>query len=961
MKRSVWIFGLIVLPLLGYSQLISIRKDFKWGFANMKGEVVISPKYDAVNPFNITGFATIEMEGKIGLINEEGDEEILPRYDEIKELSRSLFLLKNNGSYRLYSVDHHKMNALKFDSLDYQKSTICAYQDGKTTVFDLDGNIRLKAVSGTVSGQGAYLFVHQKGFLDIYLDKIIHKQVSAEEFEVPDKGYLSIKNDGYFNVFKIGKGEVLNSEYDEVYADFLNDKPVLVLKANGKFGVYGEGLYIKPVSEVLIEAITDFYSIQQNNQNSLVNSWGTEVISLGFEKLYRISDDGFMAFTVGEKYGLAHETGGVIKKATYDLIENFKGETALVKRRDLFGLLNKKGVEVVPSKYENCTFSKKSAKFYSKDHTRWVSFDANKNVIESRVLKNLTTVELSGKRNIYQLEVPKDEIDVKSARSSSLKGINDFNIITIGTDSYSLYSNGSFLVGIKKNGIKITNPSFWKIHLEDLIDGQVARAVYEGGRHCLISRKGKSTFKMDYLTNRRMVGSTISFIGRFSEDDLAPIYLGGYMNVGDRRRQKQEEFTRFDAPLKSGVWGFINREGRLVVNAQFKNVYPSKYGAIIAKKSKGWGAVDLEGKELVPFKFSTVEYMVGTDEITFYVTERKLRYGFLNSEGRELCDLEYYRLGKFSEGMAAVKVRGGWSYVNAKGVRPSKDVYQRAKPFQGDLAAVRVNNRWGFIDKQMQWVIEPMYQEAGSFSENRAPVKLKSLYGYVNAANEWVLAPKYRNAKTFHEGMAAVKKNSKWTFIDVKGNRVIRKRFKKVEVVEGGHKVFYGSKSIGILKKSADLVTKEEFNLSKKEELSLKVSTKEKYSLRRFSYGGLSVFVDSEGHKVFNREFNNAEPFYKGLAVVGERQDQYINYGIINDRGVLMTSFNYDNVTPTKEGFFEVSKNRFYGMYNFEGEKLLGAKYESIKPYGYGLYQVMNGGKVGYITAEGEWIIGLSR
>lgn len=61
--------------------LIAIKKDGKWGFANMDGEIIILPKYEDAYSFSC-GLAPVKIAGDWGYINTEGEVVIEATYEE---------------------------------------------------------------------------------------------------------------------------------------------------------------------------------------------------------------------------------------------------------------------------------------------------------------------------------------------------------------------------------------------------------------------------------------------------------------------------------------------------------------------------------------------------------------------------------------------------------------------------------------------------------------------------------------------------------------------------------------------------------------------------------------------------------------------------------------------------------------------------------------------------------------
>ena len=99
-------------------------------------------------------------------------------------------------------------------------------------------------------------------------------------------------------------------------------------------------------------------------------------------------------------------------------------------------------------------------------------------------------------------------------------------------------------------------------------------------------------------------------------------------------------------------------------------------------------------------------------------------YGFVNRQGKVIVPLKYYVARDFSEGLAAVCKIVGKSdqilcgYINASGKEVIPLKFQDLPgDFEQGIAPVKQKGRWGFIDKNGKVVIPFQYVKADSFSE----------------------------------------------------------------------------------------------------------------------------------------------------------------------------------------------------------------------------------------------------
>ena len=63
----------------------------------------------------------------------------------------------------------------------------------------------------------------------------------------------------------------------------------------------------------------------------------------------------------------------------------------------------------------------------------------------------------------------------------------------------------------------------------------------------------------------------------------------------------------------------------------------------------------------------------------------------------------------------------------------------RVNSFSEGLAPVKLKGKWGYIDRNGALIIPAQYDDAGGFSEGLAPVKLKGKWGYIDRNGTWRL------------------------------------------------------------------------------------------------------------------------------------------------------------------------------------------------------------------------------
>lgn len=162
------------------------------------------------------------------------------------------------------------------------------------------------------------------------------------------------------------------------------------------------------------------------------------------------------------------------------------------------------------------------------------------------------------------------------------------------------------------------------------------------------------------------------------------------------------------------------------------------------------------------------------------------RVGFYGHSGDYEIEPQFFKTGIFLEGLCPVSILDEnrelkWGYINTSGDVVIDLQYEDALHFRDGVAAVKKGTReWLVIDKTGKIVFEHYYGLV--FSEGRAVTgKLgHDKLGYKDKSGTTVIDLKFDYAGTFHNGLAEVEVNGKVGFINLDGEYVIRPKYDAV-------------------------------------------------------------------------------------------------------------------------------------------------------------------------------------
>jgi hypothetical protein len=277
--------------------------------------------------------------------------------------------------------------------------------------------------------------------------------------------------------------------------------------------------------------------------------------------------------------------------------------------------------------------------------------------------------------------------------------------------------------------------------------------------------------------------------------------------------------------LVDGDWGYINNEGKIVLEPDFQNAAPFYDGLAAVRESWGWKYINSKGDITIEGNFNEIRRFSGGKAAVRFDG----RWGYINKSGHFVINPKYRSASSFSDGRAFVRsinysdfyyidengdrvesvntpsdmdyieeneFRNGralisdddlFGYINKNGETIIDLKYPEARPFSDKLAAVKISDRWGFIDLSGQVSISPQYISVGDFGNGLAPARKNSnSFGYINRSGEFAINEKFQQAGTFTEERAPVMINNKWTFIDKDGKQISAPKFDEVEPFHNG-------------------------------------------------------------------------------------------------------------------------------------------------------------------------------
>lgn len=155
------------------------------------------------------------------------------------------------------------------------------------------------------------------------------------------------------------------------------------------------------------------------------------------------------------------------------------------------------------------------------------------------------------------------------------------------------------------------------------------------------------------------------------------------------------------AVSKNGVWGYINRWGKLVIPLSFKNAwFFSQNGMAPAKSKDQWGFINVEGKFVVEPRFDQVSW--NFDKSGIAAASRGDKWGYIDATGSTTINFDYDMVSWFfgPNGETVVSKNDKDGYIDAKGNPLTPITFDYASNFNDfGFALARIDSQYFEINK----------------------------------------------------------------------------------------------------------------------------------------------------------------------------------------------------------------------------------------------------------------------
>ncbi|PHI20010.1 hypothetical protein CEQ90_09720 [Lewinellaceae bacterium SD302] len=295
--------------------------------------------------------------------------------------------------------------------------------------------------------------------------------------------------------------------------------------------------------------------------------------------------------------------------------------------------------------------------------------------------------------------------------------------------------------------------------------------IQRGGKLGLVGAGGRMILPADFLDIQVL------------DEDIFAVLDGAGWRVINRLQQNllTSDYLQLE-PLGDGLlayrtdsgWGVVNRTGKLIIQPAYEAVrrlvngmleteqyhYKGLFNLagqqllppiadtlnfdredlILYRRGLNWGAIDYNGSQRIPARFTESEDLGYGDLLLRSSTGQAVYSSTCN--GLHLVDAQVQVL-PFSANYLALRTNGAIGLVNRCGDQALAAAYEEIQPFSQRIFRIKMNGKWGLRSAGDRVVLPEVYNYISPLNGRVAGVKRGDAYGFVNFRGELLAEPGY--------------------------------------------------------------------------------------------------------------------------------------------------------------------------------------------------------------------------
>lgn len=1016
MKSAGLILLLLFLVQTGNTQNpIPYRYNFKYGYADETGKLIIEPNFEKADWFDASGYARVQVDGLWGIIDKKGLFVITPEYTEIFNFSEGLAAFCVEGEYSwiqgeivggkwgfinekneiIISPKYHRAenfyngyaivqeegdNWGNWGVIDAKGKQILPYKYA-TYSFDMrpfpglrwDENEKGKLWYRIGQWKETWVQIDLKGMATGKKMSSIHGE--SEESNDP----VTVEKNGKY-ALKSKEGKLLTDFiYDSGIYFYEGDKVAVItqgnkqglIDANGKIILQPEYDHITIANDYLILKNQEKFALTHHHGkqiNDTEPNWANREIQHHGENLFtEKTDEGYILFS-GD--------GKIKQELKYDYIGTVNDGLIRVGKNKKWGFIDKEGNSVIECKYP-----------YVDDFTNgYAKVDLNPNqykIPDEGYINNKGVEFFEASLGIKLTENKIGKKVITDQYENEI--VSDISEAVELTDDYITYKKDGILYVISKYGETVLSENYNSIissrmmhdpdlNLNDIYAYAALRIdsafIYDENFTKKLEIPGpwnfadKELFEKKQLVIDRRKGAVLKTAnGENSSKYFSKLYYYPEKNL-------------FLAEGKNDSMAVLKSNGSFISDYKKQNITLIDHGYISftgSGKSQKAELYNLQGKKLNQIPANNIHQGYQVVGLYFIENDKTKKRGYYWNGILKEAEYDDILTCSFDQRQYVLTVKNNKITIfDIDGNQINKEEFDSFKSGE-NIAVIKQKGKYGIItikENQLVFLISASYDdipEINTFGALTA-VKKDGKYVYINPEESIIIDKNFSFAFQFSHNHAFAFVNGKEGVVDTYGNWVIAPEYKNFDyfIDQNDTKVYKAN----TIDNKTILFDETGKNILPNEIDSVDFNIIENYSFIAAFKNKKMGIINFKGEIIIPAQYKSIQTFYFDS---DENSFEYFN--VQNENGYGLTDLTGKEIAPVQydlpynyddEGsmylmhLIPVRKKGKYGALNFEGKEVLPCEFDRIEWYSeeseFGYARIKKEGKWGLSGVDGKII-----
>jgi len=239
------------------------------------------------------------------------------------------------------------------------------------------------------------------------------------------------------------------------------------------------------------------------------------------------------------------------------------------------------------------------------------------------------------------------------------------------------------------------------------------------------------------------------------------------------------------AVRRSERWGFLDPSGKLAVALKYDRATPFNSGYAMVMKKEKYYVINKKSEETPVNVEDIIKIQKFSEGLAPYYRKDK-KWGFIGTDGTAAIEAQYKAVGYFHNGIAwARNKKGRYGFIDKKGSWILEPIYDTAKDFDklSGMARVKLKGKWGYVNKAGVF-LKVDTEKWGDFQNGLAKGRKAALIGFYDNTGKWIIEPTLKGSRQFSNGYCAAKKDEMWGLMNKMGEWVIPPKYAAIRDVQ---------------------------------------------------------------------------------------------------------------------------------------------------------------------------------